>query len=304
MEAIVLPRADAMRSDRLRCRPSRGTMRRMPPAATEWAIEELDVPAYLRRIGHEAPLAPTAATLLALHRAHVDSIPFENLDILLGRPIELSIGALTAKLLLRRRGGYCYEHNLLFAALLERAGLEVARLAARVVMGGDQVRPRTHMLLTVRAEGRQWLADVGFGGHGPLGPVPLEAGAVARHGGWTHRLEPWSDGPGWTLQTLHPDGWLDLYHFTTTAEHLIDYQVASHYTSTHPSSPFTRGAIVQRSTPDRRFVLRDGVLVESTADATAETRTVAGDELGGVLTRVFGIELSGEELDILRDAAA
>jgi N-hydroxyarylamine O-acetyltransferase len=273
-------------------------------AATEWAIEDLDVPAYLRRIGHEAPLAPTAATLHALHRAHVDSIPFENLDILLGRPIELGIGALTAKLLLRRRGGYCYEHNLLFAALLERAGLEVARLAARVVMGGDQVRPRTHMLLAVRAEGRRWLADVGFGGHGPLGPVPLEPGIVARHGAWTHRVEPWPDGSGWTLQTLHPDGWFDLYHFTTTPEHLVDYQVASWYTSTNPSSPFTRGAIVQRSTPERRFVLRDGVLVESGPDGTPETRTLAGDDLGDVLARIFDIELSGEELGILRDAAA
>ena len=113
----------------------------------------LDLPAYLRRIGYAGGLAPTRTTLDALQLAHATSIPFENLDILLGVPIRLDLASVQAKLVAGRRGGYCFEQNALFAAVLEHVGFAVTRLAARVRLGHGIVRPRTHMTLRVDFDG-------------------------------------------------------------------------------------------------------------------------------------------------------
>src|SRR5262245_30890771 len=134
----------------------------------------LDLDAYLARIGYTGDLTPTLKTLRGLHLAHATHIPFENLDILLGRSIELDLASLQSKLVARRRGGYCFEQNTLFAAALETVGFPVTRLGARVLMGTDHIRPRTHMLLGVTADGAEWLADVGFGGEGLIWPILLD----------------------------------------------------------------------------------------------------------------------------------
>jgi N-hydroxyarylamine O-acetyltransferase len=130
----------------------------------EWDIDRLDLEAYLRRVGFAGDTAPTVQTLAALHRAHVAAVPFENVDIVLGRGVSVELDSVQAKLVDRGRGGYCYEHGLLFGAALERLGYTVDRLLARV--GGEEQRPpraRTHMTLVVRADGVRWLADVGSG---------------------------------------------------------------------------------------------------------------------------------------------
>ena len=144
----------------------------------------IDFKAYAARINYKGDFAPTLDTLRAVHLAHATHIPFENLDILLGRPIRLDIESITAKLIHGRRGGYCFEQNALFAAVLEAAGFGVKRLAARVRMGAAEVRPRSHMLLCVEAEGERWLADVGFGGEGLLLPVALNPDQVQPHFDW------------------------------------------------------------------------------------------------------------------------
>lgn len=112
----------------------------------------LDLQAYLRRIGYQGAVEPTRRVLEALHLAHATHIPFENLDILLGRPIALDLASLQSKLVARRRGGYCFEHNLLFAAVLREFGFEPTLLAARVRFRTTAVLPRTHMLLLVEGE--------------------------------------------------------------------------------------------------------------------------------------------------------
>ena len=137
---------------------------------------DLDLDAYLGRIGERPPLAPALEGLAALHRAHCAAVPFENLDILLGRPIDLDLPALEAKLVRARRGGYCFEQNTLFKAALEALGFPVIALAARVRAGTTGVRPRTHMLLRVDLAEGTFLADVGFGGDGLLHPIPLAEG--------------------------------------------------------------------------------------------------------------------------------
>ena len=208
--------------------------------AAQWAIDLLDVDAYLERVGYHGDLAPTVGTLRRLHRAHVAAIPFENLDVVLGGGVSLEMGAMQDKLLRRGRGGYCYEHNLLFAALLQRIGFAVSRLTARIRMGSDGPRESGHMMLRVEAEGRPWLADVGFGGQRLMEPVLLEDGATSQQGGWTYRLN--REGAGsWVLRVWRPGGWFDLYGFTLEPRHHGDYVVYNHYTSTSPDSPFVRG---------------------------------------------------------------
>ncbi|HEV3004877.1 MAG TPA: arylamine N-acetyltransferase, partial [Pirellulales bacterium] len=160
----------------------------------------LDLEAYLDRIGFQGAVAPTLDALDALHYAHATSIPFENLDIQLGRPIKIDLESIQAKLVLRGRGGYCFEQNTLFAAVLELFGFRVTSLAARVRKGATRVLPRTHMLLEVHVEGSSWLADVGFGTGGPLLPIAMSPGRVSRQFAWSFRVV---EEPGFlVLQSL------------------------------------------------------------------------------------------------------
>jgi N-hydroxyarylamine O-acetyltransferase len=238
------------------------------PPAGEWEIERLDLDAYLARIGLEAAPRPTPRGLRRLQRAHAAAIPFENLDILLGRPIRLDLDAVQDKLVTRGRGGYCYEHN---------------------------PRPPSHMLLRVEAEGIDWLADAGFGGEGLLEPLPLADGAVTAAPGWNHQLSR-EDERVWVLRSLHADGWFDLYAFTLDPQHRVDYEVYNHYVSTHPRSPFTAGIVVQRSTPGWRLSLTGLRLVETRPDGSETVEELDGASLPGTLRERFGIPLDGGEV--------
>lgn len=232
-------------------------MTAIPSAApiAEWETDRLDLDAYLERIAYRGALAGDAETLRGLHRAHATTIPFENLDIVLGRGIELDLESVQDKLVRRKRGGYCFEHNLLLAAVLERLGYAVTRLAARVQPSGAGVR--THMLLRVVAEGRAWLADVGFGAS-LLEPLPLEP-TTARQGGWSYRLEQ-ADSGAWLLRSGKLEGWSEMYEFSLEPQRPIDYAVYNHYTATHPRSPFVGQVVAQRLEADVQHVLRGGML--------------------------------------------
>ncbi len=252
------------------------------------AADRIDLDAYLKRIGYAGDLAPTPDVLTGLHLAHATHVPFENLDIQLGRPIRLDLDSLQAKLVRGRRGGYCFEHNTLLAAVLERVGFPVTRLAARVRLGATGVRPRTHMLLRVEAAGTSWVADVGFGGEGLLRPIPLEPGLQAEQFGHVFRLVP--EGGAWVLQSRQGDAWLDLYAFTLEPQFPVDFEMANHFTSTHPTSSFVQGLVAQLRTPEVRYVLRNrDLMIERNGEIS--TRTVEGDEaLLRVLAETFGLE--------------
>jgi N-hydroxyarylamine O-acetyltransferase len=244
--------------------------------------------AYGTRVGYEGDYAPSLETLRALHLAHATHIPFENLDILLGRPIRLDLDSLCAKLIEGRRGGYCFEQNALFAAVLEAAGFRVRRLAARVRVGASGVRPRLHMLLGVEVDGEWWLADVGFGADGLLYPLPLRTGEKVAQFAWTYRIA--AEGDALVLQSERPEGWVDLYSFTTEEQYAVDYEVSNHYTSTHPSSKFVKMLVAQMPGPERRLMLVNRKLIERTARGTSE-RVLDGDgELLEVLGECFGLE--------------
>jgi N-hydroxyarylamine O-acetyltransferase len=261
----------------------------------EWDTNRLDLDAYLTRIGHTGDLTPSASTLSALHRAHVAAVPFENLDIVLGRGVVVTLDDVQGKLVNRRRGGYCYEHGVLFAAVLDRLGYSVDRLLARV--GGDEhrPRPRSHMTLRVRTETEQWLADVGFG-NGLLAPLPWdETGAAHQQGGWTYQLT--SPGQGsWQVRERLGQRWTVLYRFTEEPQHASDVIVANHFTSTHPSSPFVGQVVVVRKDADAFRRLVDRRLIIARPDGSAEERLLTDTEFADALADDFGLPLSRTEV--------
>ena len=246
-----------------------------------------DLPAYLKRIGYESSPRPTHATLAALQLAHATHIPFENLDILLGRPIRLDIGSLQAKLVGGGRGGYCFEHNLLFAAALEAAGFAVRQLAGRVRYRTHRILPRTHMLLLVEAEGAAWIADVGFGLEGIMAPLPFTGGRESRQFHWTFRIV---EEPGhWTVQSHRDGAWMALYSFSLEPQQLADFEMANYYVSTHPESRFTRTLTAQLPTPEARFMLRNRELTVDSGKSATSRVLADDDELLTVLAETFGL---------------
>jgi N-hydroxyarylamine O-acetyltransferase len=249
--------------------------------------QNLDLAAYLRRIEFAGALRPDRATLGALHLAHATHIPFENLDILLGRPLRLDLDSLQEKLVRGARGGYCFEHNLLFAAALEAAGFRVTQLAGRVRYRTRRVLPRTHMLLLVAADGATWIADVGFGVWGLLLPLPLASGPETPQFRWSFRAV--EETGLWTVQSQQEGAWTDLYAFTLEPQQLIDFEMASYYVSTHPESRFTQTLIAQSIAPDARYMLHNRDLTVDRG-AGMESRVLADDdELLEVLAGTFGL---------------
>ncbi|QEU91394.1 arylamine N-acetyltransferase family protein [Streptomyces kanamyceticus] len=263
-----------------------------------WNGEELDIDSYVARLGHKGELKPDLETLRALHRAHVAAIPFENLEMMLGRPVPLELAALQDKLVLRPRGGYCYEQNLLFAAALERIGFSVTGLGARVRAGASATRAVTHMLLKVEADGEEWHCDVGFGGDGLLEPIPLREGTESRQGEWRFRLDREVNGV-LVLRTWRSDGWFDLYAYTGEPRLPVDYVVMNHYTSTHPRSSFMRRPVVQKAGPQARRSLVGDRFSVTHPDGSVAERSVPVGELTDILAQEFGVELTAEEMATL-----
>jgi N-hydroxyarylamine O-acetyltransferase len=247
----------------------------------------MDLDAYFRRIGHEGLREPTLLCLEALHFAHVTHIPFENLDIQLGLPIRLDLDALQAKLVQARRGGYCFEHNTLFAAVLARLGFQFDTLEARVRLGIPELTSRSHMTLKVHLPDGDWLADVGFGGEGLLGPVPFGEGEFNRFGD-SYRLA--QEGRLTVLQRREPDGWFDLYAVEPEPVHPIDRIVGNHYTSTYPESRFVTTLTVQLPTPEARHILRNRTYSVLRGGRTDVRELQDPEELLQLLRETFGLE--------------
>lgn len=247
---------------------------------------KIDLDAYCARIGIGGRLEPTLANLRALQQCHVAAIPFEAMDVLAGRPIDLSPDAVFRKLVLSRRGGYCFEHNGLFKRVLEATGFAVEPLIARVrwmATAGAPLPPRTHMALKVALEGEPWLVDVGFGACVPTEPLRLESRAPQQTVHESFRIVPL--GRKLLVQALLGDQWEPLYQLDTEPPQPADLEMANWYTSTHPSSHFRHGLIAARATPGARFTLRGSRMRVRSADG----------ELQELLLSASGIETALEE---------
>jgi N-hydroxyarylamine O-acetyltransferase len=261
----------------------------------EWGTDQLDLAAYLARVGQPGG-PPDGATLTRLHRAHVAAIGFENLDVVLGRGVAVDLAEVQDKLVGRHRGGYCYEHGVLFAAALSELGFGVDRLLARIGHDLQRPRARTHMTLRVTGSDGQWLADVGFG-TGLLEPLAWSAaGEPAHQGGWTYRLV---DDDGWQLQEHTPNGWTPLYSIVHEPVHATDLVMANHFTSTHLGSPFVGRIVVVREDEHERTRLLGRELGITRPDGSTSLRTVDHDEVPVLLREQFGIALEDEDVAAL-----
>jgi N-hydroxyarylamine O-acetyltransferase len=252
----------------------------------------LDLDAYLGRVGlRERP------DLADLHRAHVMAIPFENLDPRRGIPVSLDPDDLERKLVADRRGGYCFEQNLLLKAALEALGANVELFLARVrVGGGPGPRPRTHLLLGVQACGARWHADVGFGHGTLLEPIPFGPGGEHDQSGWRYRVV--EDGPELVLQQLGQTGeWVDLYGFIPEPVPLIDVVTSNWYACTFPRSPFVTGLIVSAQRPGgMRESLSDwngGLSLTEETPAGATVSDVDPSAVPELIASRFGLEVAG-----------
>ena len=244
--------------------------------------------AYFARIGWSGSRAPTLDTLAGVLRAHMTRIHWENLDVLLGRGVKLDLDSLYEKIVVAGRGGYCFEQSTLLAAALSHLGFAPVAHAARVISIRPKTEaPRTHMFLTVPVDGVTYMLDPGYGGYGPLVPMPLVADAVVRDGGDAYRLTR-RDGE-WVLEGELEGVWTPFWTSPVTPEHPIDFVLANHYTSTHPQSAFATMLLMRALTPDGRRVTvanrdvtiaRNGTLEKSQLADRAALRKLLADHFG------------------------
>jgi N-hydroxyarylamine O-acetyltransferase len=257
----------------------------------------LDLDAYLARIGLPVVGPPSLTLLRAVIDRHSATIPFENLDILLGRPIRLDIDSIQAKLVDANRGGYCFEQNTLLRAALERLDFTVSSLMARVARGAaaDAITPRTHMLLRVELPQGAYLADVGFGNLTPTAPLRLEQDESQPTGHEDYRLQP-SNGET-LLQVRLGTAWEDVYRFSDLPSYPIDHEVANWFTSTKPDGLFTANVIAARPGSKCRKTLFNGEVTIRGLDNRTE-RFAAGKEtaLRDALHDHFGLDFDAGEL--------
>jgi N-hydroxyarylamine O-acetyltransferase len=265
--------------------------------------ERLDLDAYLRRIGYDGSREPTLETLRGLHLRHALAIPFENLDPFLRRPVRLDLPSLEQKLVRGGRGGYCFEHNLLFKHALDALRFRVTGLAARVLWNvpDGMTLPRTHMLLRVAIDGQDYIADVGFGGQTLTGPIRLIAGVEQATPHEPFRLL--ADGDGFLMQVSIAGDWKSLHRFDLQEQLLPDYELANWYISTHPQSRFVNNLTVAMPAAGRRHALFNTEFAAHRLDGPSEHRKLAGaTEIRQVLEEVFGLTLSIDpELDTALD---
>ena len=258
---------------------------------------------YLRRVGVEQALPPTADTLRRLHIAHREAFLFDNVAIQTGGTISVALDAIERKFIDEGRGGYCFEHNTLFAGVLCDLGFDPVTLLGRVRRGPPERWARTHMVLKVPADGEVWLADVGFGGVGLLEPIALREDTVAEQAGLTYTLR--RDGGLWVLSMRDPAqtqpshdnaaSMTDLYEFSEDPQTAGDVEVANHFTSTHPASVFRRTLTIQRSARDGRLVLRGDTLTRYSGGRAID-EPVARERVRDVARELFGVELPATPL--------
>ena len=279
--------------------PNRASDPRMTDAA------DLDLRAYLRRIGDDGALAPDLSTLARLIARHAEAIAFENIDVLAGRVPALDLAALQRKLVRGGRGGYCFEQNHLFMACLRRIGFEVRGLEARVRAGvaADVTTARTHMALRVTLDGVDHLADVGFGALAPTAPLVLDSRAEQPARSAVYRLVDAGGGER-LLQARGSDGWSDCYQLGPGEPRPIDYEMGNWFVATHPTAMLRRNLLVGRATPFGRLMLFNRELTRRVPEAAAGERSTLASraEFADVLRDGFGLALDTPELDAVMAA--
>jgi N-hydroxyarylamine O-acetyltransferase len=253
-----------------------------------------DIDAYFRRVGFQGPAPANLETLQRLHTLHARAIPFENLSPLLGEPVKLDLASLEDKLLRSGRGGWCFEHNLLFSHVLLALGYDVARLAARVRWNvpAGVITSRSHMLMRVKLPQGEHIADVGFGGQSLTTPLAIAPGVEQKTAYEPHRITAADNG--YVLETKIGGEWQALYAFDLAEQQVADYEVSNWYLCNHPESQFVKGIVAARAGADRRHALRNTRYAVHFPNGDTEKRFVGSvREFRELLTGPFGIRLPG-----------
>lgn len=261
-------------------------------AAANGSTAQINLAAYLKRIGYEGALVPTLDTLRAVQLRHTERIPFENLNPLMGWPVRLDVESLQQKMVRDGRGGYCFEQNLLLRYALEALGFHVTGLAARVLWNQPEglVPPRSHMLLLVDVDGRRYVTDVGFGGVTLTGPLQLDAGVEQTTPHEPFRLLKAEEE--FIEQVKIGGHWVSLYRFNLSEQFLPDYEMANWYLSTHPASRFVTGLLAARPAPDRRYGLLNNQLTIHYRNGGKDRRMIMSlTDMRETLERDFHIAL-------------
>lgn len=270
----------------------------------------VDLDAYFERIGYDGPREASLAVLRALTLKHPDAIPFENLDVLLGRGISIVPADIDAKLIGAGRGGYCYEQNGLLKRVLTALGFQVEGLMARVqwlVPEGAPPRPRSHMVLGVRLEGDTWLVDNGFGGCVLTGPLKLFSDEVqdTPHGQFRVVDVELGGVAERQVQANLSGKWAPLYQVAKGAWADIDYEQANYFTYTHPSSHFTWSMTVGRTTLTARYALKNNRFTHrDVTGAVVEQRDLSVEELEATLRDVIGLPVAPDWRPVLEKVVA
>ena len=252
---------------------------------------------YLQRLGFDAPPAPTLETLRQLQLRHTGVFPFENLTTLSGKPVLIDLPSIEQKVLHDGRGGYCYELNNLFLALLQTLGFDARGITGRVVMGQPEGAwtARTHRLSLVTLDGVRYITDVGFGGMVPTAPLMLDTEAEQSTPHEPYRIEPHADG--YTLRANVGGEWRAIYIFDLQRQEDIDYTLGNWYVSTHPESSFVKQLMVARTGEGWRRTLMNGSFAIHRMGGESERREVTdAEELIGLLESEFGIRVPAQEM--------
>lgn len=258
----------------------------------------MDMGAYLSRIGYDKPVKPDVPTVRGLQTAHMQSIPFENLDIALKRPLRIDEESIWDKLIRQRRGGFCYELNGLFAWLLKQIGFDLTYLNARVFdRQGNLGIDFDHLALLVQVpeQSERWLADVGFG-DSFIEPLSLETRGEQVQGLRAYRLEHTSEG--YIVWQRNYDGSWERHYFFDLKPHRFpeEYMAGCLYHQTSPKSSFTRGSIISRATASGRVSLEDGRLIVTKDGHRTERELTSEEEYDALLKEHFGVVLKEESL--------
>jgi N-hydroxyarylamine O-acetyltransferase len=257
----------------------------------------LDLDCYLERVGWRGGVRPTLDVLTGLLDAHMSRIPFENLDVLLGRGVRLDLESIQAKLVRAQRGGYCFEHATLFAAVLEALGFHPLRHAARVVLFAPRAAStRTHMFLSVTLPEGRFAVDPGFGALVPRAPLPLVDAGALRSGERSHWLA--RDGQFWSLRTLRDGAAVDVWLSTLEEENPADFEVANHYVATHPGSPFVNRVMLRAFNADGHVTVMNRDATVWRGGSPHVTQLADRGALRALLREHFGFDLP--ELERLR----
>lgn len=260
---------------------------------------QFDQSAWLKRIGYSGSTTPTLQNLNRLILAHSHSISYETLDIMLGRPPKLDVASLQSKMIASKRGGYCFEQNMLFRAGLRSLGYRITSLQGRVVRGLeiDAPRPAIHMLLQVELPEGVYLADVGFGNLAPTSALLL-APQIEQE--TPHELMRFIDvGGELTLQAKLRNGWQHIYRVIPYPRYDGEYEITNWYTGTHPETPYQGNIIVAKPGPNRtRVTMYNARVTVRDADGHAEKRWLGNEsEFRDILRDEFGLNMSDEDID-------